>query len=385
MPGRSLPGHPRPPAGTSARAGSALTRLLAAVVTLAVVGALAACQPMPRSAAGAVDRGPAAQVRLGYFPTVTHAPALVGLARGTFAGALGRTELTAQAFSAGPAAVEALDAGAIDVAFLGPNPAVTGFVMSEGEGLRVVSGVAAGGAQLVVRSGIARPEDLVGATLATPQLGGTQDVALRAWLADRGLESRLRGGGDVTVTPTANAQALQLFLDGTVDGVWAPEPWASRLVLEADGHVLVDERDLWPDGEFPTTYVAVRSLFLAEHPATVRDLLAGLLDTFDWMRAHPQEAADATNAALADLTGEPLAPPALERAFANVTFGPDPLAGSLTRLHEDAVSVGTTPDAPLTGILDLRLLNELRTARGEEPLPDAGLGQDRPGEPGGDG
>lgn len=365
--------------------GRPAARVLAALVAVVALGlALTACRPTLGGAAGTPDGGPAEELRLGYFPTVTHAPALVGVARGTFAEALGDTTLSTQVFGAGPAAIEALSAGAIDVGFLGPNPALTGFLRSDGEGLRVVAGVASGGAQLVVRPEIESAADLVGGTLASPQLGGTQDVALRAWLADQGLETRLRGGGDVSVTPTANAQALQLFRDGSLDGVWAPEPWASRLVLEAGGEVLVDERDLWPQGRFPTTYLVVSSAFLTEHPDTVAALLAGLLDTFDWMDARPEDAAALVDATLEDLTGQALEPAVLERALGGVEFGPDPLAATLVELHRDAVRVGTVPDAPLRGILDLRLLDPALAERGGAAVSDAGLGQDRPVEPRGE-
>lgn len=362
-------------------------RTLAAALALLVplTMSLAACGTAPVGAAGATDQGPAQRLRLGYFATVTHAPALVGLARGTFADALDDTTLYTQVFGAGPEALEALNAGAIDAAFLGPSPAINGFVRSDGAGLRIVSGVASGGAQLVVRPGIRSAEDLRGATLATPQLGGTQDVALRTWLTDEGLVNRLRGGGDVRVSPTASATALQLFRDGALDGAWAPEPWASRLVLEGGGHVLVDERDLWPGGAFPSTSLVVSTRFLEEHPDTVAALVEGLLDAMEWLASHPREGAGVVNDSIAQVAGQPLRADVLDRAFSTVEFGPDPLPGALDDLHADAVRIGTTPDAPLEGILDLRLLNRALAERGVAEVPDGGLGQDRPGGPGGQG
>ncbi len=342
-----------------------------------VVGvlALSACAPVAHAADGAVDLGPAEQVRLGYFATVTHAPALVGLERGFFADELGETELTTQVFGAGPAAIEALDAGAIDAAFVGPNPAISAYLRSDGASLRIVSGAASGGAQLVVRAGIDVPGDLVGATLASPQLGGTQDVALRTWLAEEGLESRLRGGGDVTITPTSSALTLQLFREGTIDGAWLPEPWASRLVVDAGAHVLVDERELWPGGQFPTTYLVVSTRFLAEHPTTVRALVSATAESVDWITANPAEAAAQVNASLDALTGTPLSDTVLERALAEVTFTTDPIATALPVLRDHAAAAGTSPDAPIDHLLDLGALNAVRSARGEPPVSDAGLGQ----------
>ena len=143
------------------------------------------------------ERTPVTELRLGYFANVTHAPALVGLEEGLFEDALGDVEVTTQVFNAGPAAIEALSAGAIDATYIGPNPSINTFIQSGGESARIVAGAATGGAALVVRDGIDSPADLAGTTLATPQLGNTQDVALRSWLADEGFETDTTGGGDV--------------------------------------------------------------------------------------------------------------------------------------------------------------------------------------------
>lgn len=216
-------------------------------------------------------------VRLGYFPNITHAPALVGLQEDLFTEELEGTSFEAEAFNAGPAAVEALNAGALDATFIGPNPALHSYAQSSGESLVVASGAATGGAQLIAREEIEEPEDLAGGDLATPQLGGTQDVAARAWLDDEGLSD------DVAITPTDNPQVLRLFEQGEVDAAWVPEPWASRLVDEAGGEVLVDERDLWPDGEFPTTVLAVNREFAQDHPQTVQDLAAATDAAVSWL------------------------------------------------------------------------------------------------------
>ena len=351
--------------------------VLAAAVSLA----LTACAQVgqARTAPGGGPTGPAAELRLGYFANLTHAPALVGVGEGLFADQLtaaGTPTLTTQVFTAGPAAVEALYARAIDAAFIGPNPAINAYIQSDGDALRIVAGATSGGAQLVVQPGITSAEDLVGAELATPQLGNTQDVALRAWLADHGLTSPIRGGGDVTITPTAGAQTLQLFRDGRLDGAWVPEPWASRLVLEAGGTVLVDEADLWPDGQFPTTTLVVSRTFLAEHPQTVTALLAGLQDAITWLEEDPERAPGAVNTQIQAVGGAPLPDDVLARAFDNLTFGTDPLAGTLGELHTDAVAVGLIPDAPITEIHDLRLINDLRADSGAPPVSAAGLGQE---------
>ncbi|KGM12850.1 ABC transporter substrate-binding protein [Cellulomonas bogoriensis] len=350
-------------------------RLAGAAVALAAVltAPLAGCAVDYGTAAYV---GPADELRLGYFANVTHAPAVAGVARGTFAEHLGGTDLSVQVFTAGPAAIEALNAQAVDAVFIGPNPAINGFIRSEGQALRVVSGLASGGAQLVVRDGIGTVEDLRGTELATPQLGGTQDVALRAWLGDNGLATTLSGRGDVAITPTSGAQTLQLFRDDRIDGAWLPEPWASRLVVEAGAQVLLDEADLWEDGAFPTTLLIVSARFLTEHPETVEALVRGTVEAVDWAEANREDAAAVVNEEITRVTGAPLQERVLERAFANITFTTDPVAHTLPELLGDAVRVGTAPDAPVEGIYDLRLLNQVLTSDGRPAVSTAGLGQE---------
>jgi NitT/TauT family transport system substrate-binding protein len=354
-----------------------LTIVRAVIALLVAALALGLCAG---AAAAKADKAAAkpepVTLRLGYFANVTHAPALVGVANRHFADALGDTRLATQVFNAGPSAIEALTAGAIDATFIGPNPAINGFIQSQGEALRIVSGSTSGGAQLVVQPEIDTPEDLAGTNLATPQLGGTQDVALRTWLTAHGLENSVSGGGEVTITPTENAQTLQLFQDGQIQGAWVPEPWASRLVIDAGGTVLVDERDLWPGGRFLTTHLIVSEDFLEEHPRTVEALIRGELAAIDWITAHPDEAAVLVNAEIEAETSKPLSGEVLARAFSGVTFTHDPLSATLEDLLADGVAAGTTEDASLDGIYDLRLLNAVLADLGRDPVSAAGLGQE---------
>lgn len=376
--------RPRP-TGRRARPLQSPRRHRAALVaaTALVLAVLAACAPAAGSASGAAAQptssGPAKELRLGYFSNVTHAPAVVGVGKGLFRSRLaaaGTATLTTQVFNAGPAAIEALNAGAIDAAFVGPNPAISGYVQSSGGALRIVAGTTSGGAQLVVRPGIGSPHDLVGKDLATPQLGGTQDVALRSWLHDQGLSSPLSGGGDVTITPTDNAQTLQLFQQHQLDGAWLPEPWASRLVLEAGAHVLVDEKDLWPEGKFVTTHLIVARTYLAAHPDTVEALIRGLEDSIAWLKDNPSDVPAVINAQLQADGGKPLSAQVLERAFTGITFSTDPLAATLKTALAHGVAAGTTHQASIDGIYDLRLLNKVRAAEGAAPVSSAGLGQE---------
>ncbi|WP_127819137.1 ABC transporter substrate-binding protein [Microbacterium sp. CPCC 204701] len=350
-------------------------RTATTITTLGLVAAM-----MSGCAAASADPGqaaePVSELRLGYFANVTHAPALVGLEEGLFEDALGVLEVTTQVFNAGPAAIEALSAGAIDATYIGPNPSINTFIQSGGESARIVAGAATGGAALVVREGIDDASDLAGTTLATPQLGNTQDVALRTWLVDEGYETDTSGGGDVQITPTENAQTLTLFQEGEVDGAWLPEPWVSRLIVDAGAHVLVDEADLWEDGEFPTTVLLVRKDFLDQHPDVVADLLEGHADAVQWIADNPADAPAVINGAIEAETGKPLADEVITRALEHVTFSVDPHADTFEALVEDGVAAGTQKEGSIEGLFDLRLLNELRESDGADTVSAAGLGED---------
>ncbi|WP_066288009.1 ABC transporter substrate-binding protein [Arthrobacter sp. B6] len=348
---------------------------------VAVASAVSANSPSAgTSAEAAAPAGsPAAELKLGYFGNVTHAPALVGISKDYIAEELGDTRLSTQVFNAGPAAIEALNAGAIDATYIGPNPAINSFVKSGGESVNIIAGAAAGGAQLVVRPEITSAAGLLGKTLASPQLGGTQDVALRAWLAAQGYRTNVDGSGDVSINPTENAQTLKLFQDGKLDGAWLPEPWASRLVLTAGAKVLVDEKELWDGslagkaGEFPTTILIVNRKFAADHPDTVKALLQGHVKSVEWLNsAAADEKATVINAALKDAAGAELKADVIDRSLKNIVFTVDPLAGTYPKLLKDGVDAGTTKQADISGIFDLSALNEVTG----EKTSAAGLGKE---------
>lgn len=340
---------------------SALALTACAVTDTAVVAA-----PVGASA----DARPATELRLGYFANVTHASAVYGVGAGTFARELGDTRLKTQVFNAGPAAVEALFAGSVDAAYLGPNPAVNGFIKSQGRALRIVAGATSGGAALVVRKDIDDASDLRGEKIASPQTGGTQDIALRTWLAEEGLPVDEDGSGEVIIRAQENSLTLSEFQAGRIAGGWVPEPWASRLVLEGDGKVLVDEKDLWPGGRFVTTHLVVRPEFLREHPQTVRALLRGQIAANEEIAADPERAKQVVNAELEQLTGKALKPATIDRAFAAIELTVDPVATSLRRSAQDAFATGLVDRTDLTGIYDLTLLREVVG----RPVDDARLG-----------
>ncbi len=331
-----------------------------------------ATPPATDEAAPASD-APASDVtlRLGYFPNVTHAPAIIGVDTGLFTDALGSTAtLETSTFNSGTEAVEALFSDAIDASFIGPNPAINAYAKSNGDAIRIVAGTTSGGASLVVREGIDAPADLAGVTLSSPSLGNTQDVALRAWLLEQGYATDTSGGGDVHITPQDNADTLAAFQSGALDGAWVPEPWATRLVLEGGGHVLVNEADLWPEGDFVTTHLIVATEYLNEHPDVIKALIVGLADSIDVANGDAAAAQTTVNAGIEKITTKPLGDDTIAGAWENLSFTLDPIASSLQKSADDAQAVGLLDPVDLKdpGIYDLTLLNEVLADRGEEPV-----------------
>ena len=303
-------------------------------------------------------------LRLGFFANVTHASALIAIEKGLFEQYLGAdgTKVEYTVFNAGPSAIEAMKGNAIDASYIGPNPAISGFVSTDGEILRVVSGATSGGAQLVVKPTITSVADLKGKTLATPQLGNTQDVALRAWLKKNNYAVSLTGQGDVQVLPTENATTLSLFQKGDIDGAWLPEPWASRLVIDAGAKVLLDESSLWPQGDFVTTHIIAGTDYLAKYPGTVRSLLRANKAAIDWAKANPAAAKDAVQNQLLKWSGKKLSDAVINRAWDNLRLTVDPIATSLKTSANNAVKAGVLTNLGadgINGIYDLRLLNQV--------------------------
>jgi NitT/TauT family transport system substrate-binding protein len=365
MPGRS----------TIGRLGVAFAALALLVDGCAAPAGGGSVAPSPASSAGsagssaAAAAAPQGRLKLGYFPNITHATALVGVESGIFARALGPgVTLEVSSFNAGGAASEALLNGAIDATFIGPNPAINAFAKSKGAAIRIIAGATSGGAYLVVKPGIAYAADLRGKKVATPQLGNTQDVALRTWLLDAGLTTDAQGGGDVSILPQENAQTLETFTSGGIDGAWAPEPWATRLVQEGGGKVLVDEKTLWPAGQYVTTHLIVRTDYLEAHRDIIQALLAGLLDANDLVNRDPAQAQALTNQGIKKITNKTIADKVITAAWPNLTFTVDPIASSLKGSADHATKVGLLDPVDLTGIYDLDVLNELLQLAGKPPV-----------------
>lgn len=312
-------------------------------------------------------------IRAGHFPNITHSQALVGKANGAFERALApEARIEWKVFNAGPSAIEAIFAGELDLTYIGPNPAIAGHARSQGQALRIVAGATSGGAALVVRgdAGIHQPEDFRGKKVASPQLGNTQDVALRAWIAKHGMRLRDKGG-DVTVLPIANADQLTLFLRKQIDAAWAPEPWASRLIREANGRLFFDERDLWPNGQFVTAHLVVSTKFLAAHRALVLKWLKAHVELTEWINRNLPEAKRIVNEQLRKETGKALPQPVLDDAFSRMQVTYDPVKASLFTSAKWAFDAGLLgrQQPNLSSIYDLSVLNEVLRQKGAKPIP----------------
>ncbi|MFZ0203760.1 MAG: ABC transporter substrate-binding protein [Nitrososphaeraceae archaeon] len=317
-------------------------------------------------------------LRIGYFPNLNHAQAVIGLQQGgDFQKILSANandtnkgvSIEPFVFSAGPSAIEALFGGQIDVAYVGPNPAINGYLASDGQGLRIISGATSGGASFVVRndSGINSVKDLGGKKYASPQLGNTQDVALRKFLSDNGFKT-IQQGGNVTVVPVAPADILTLMLKKDIDGAWVPEPWATRLVKEANGKILVDERELWPpDGKFVTANIIARTDYLNENPDIIERLLQAHVNETIWINENKDQSIIAFNEALRKITGKTIPEDEIRDAMTRLEFTYDPIKESLFKMADNAYKLGylenVRGELDLSNIFDLTILDDIISRR----------------------
>jgi NitT/TauT family transport system substrate-binding protein len=281
--------------------------------------------------------------RIGFMTNLTHAPAIVGLASGRVGQALG-VPVEARSFRAGPRVIEALVGDAIDVGVAGPAAIVYANARRSRGALRILSGCCSGGASFVVSpsSGIRRPQDLRGRTLATPQIGTTQDISLRKYLKLHGYVPAERGG-DVIVHALDSATILTEMRRGALDGAWLPEPWATRVVQDAGAIRLIDERDLWPNRLFPSALVVARGEFARERADVAARLTAAIRGEVDRALRLPEESCEAVRGELGRLVGKALPRTLLSEAWKWVDFTTNPLEDALEELAADAAALGLAP------------------------------------------
>jgi NitT/TauT family transport system substrate-binding protein len=346
-----------------------LNRLKLSVTILASV-LLAGCGGSDSSKTSDGGKSGSAQpttVRLGYFPNVTHAQAVLGVVRGDYQKALGsNVKLETATFNAGPSVIEAVFAGHLDIAYVGPSPIINGFVQSKGEEIRVIAGSGANGVLIIAAktSGITSLEQLKGRKIASPQLGNTQDISAKDFVVTH-LKTQLKEkGGDTDVIPIANPDIESLFAKGQLDAAWVPEPWGSRIIANGLANKIAEEKDLWPNKQFALTNVIARRAFLEQYPDLVERILTAHVALTADLQKDPSQYYDAINQELKKLTGKDLPKTVLEQSFAHTQFTTDPSAESFERFFtmgkELKLVKGDTLD--LSKLVDTRILKKIQAS-----------------------
>ena len=311
-------------------------------------------------------------LRLGYFPNINHAQAVIGVGNGDFQNALGDVKIESQVFNAGPAAIEALFANRIDVAYVGPNPAINGYIKSDGQGLKIIAGVSSGGAVFVIRgdSGVTTVYDFAGKKFASPQLGNTQDVALRSYLLKNGYKTS-ENGGNVTILPAANSDIVTMMSKKDIDGAWVPEPWGTILVKQANGKIFLDERDLWPNGKFATALIVARTDYLKSHPDIIQKLLEAHVKETVWINNNKDESIKDFNIQLKKITGKTIPNDVISAAFTRMDITYDPAQSSVSKSAQDAFDLGFLGDKKpdLSNMFDLSILDKVLQAQNLPVIP----------------
>jgi len=311
----------------------------------------------------------AVNVRVGYFPNITHSQALVGREQGTFQKAVGAAnKIDWKLFNAGPSEIEALFAGAIDIGYIGPGPAINGYAKSKGD-IQIIAGATDAGAIFVSRKGlvIKNLKDLSGKKIAVPQFGNTQDLTLRSILSKNGLKDKTKGG-TVEISQAANADILTLLQKGDIDGALVPEPWGSRLIKEAKANIILDYKDIFREGKYTTAVVVVRTQFLKDHPQIVENFIKNHVETTDYINKNPGEAKKIVNKQITELTKKSIATDVLDAAFKRLTVTNNPEKDSVLDFVKSSVKEGFLKTEPDTkDLFNLTILNKV--------LKDKGLAQ----------
>lgn len=275
------------------------------IFTILLLALLSGCSPK-------LEQQP--KLRLGFFPNVTHAPALVGIDQGYFQSELGQVKLETRVFSAGPELMEAMAAGEIDVAYIGPGPALTGF--ARGVPIQIISGANNAGAVLVAapKSGISSPKDLAGKKVAIPQYGNTQDISLRHLLLENGLKDKAKGG-NVEIFQAAPADVLTLFAQNQIDAALVPEPWGAILEQKAGAKLVLDWNHIWKDGSYPTTVVIAKKDYAEKNPSAINAFLGAHRKAVEFINGHPAERGKSVNNQLKIILNKEIPAELLEIAF----------------------------------------------------------------------
>lgn len=297
------------------------------------------------------------EVRLGYFANATHAQAVLGVSSGDFERALAPLSIRPRVFNAGPSLIEAMFAGEVDIAYVGPGPALAGFQHSRGKGLRVIAGSAGGGVVIVARKDLHATslDDLKGKRIATPQYGNTQDLSARHFMAARFGASALND-----VVPISNPEQASLMKRGDIDAAWAPEPWGQRLITETSATLVAEEKSLWPGKAFTLTVVVTTPEFLARHADIVERVLRVHAHWTQNLAQSPEAYVEPLGEALLSLTGKRLPAGVLPAAMKRITFSTDPGVSSFEAFNTWSKELGfSRSTTPLTNLIDPTILQRV--------------------------
>lgn len=328
-------------------------------VVIAVAGGLSGCSN--RAAEQKVSK-----VRIAHFPNITHSQGLVGRGNGQFQKAFGEgITIEWKTFNAGPAEIEALFAGEVDIGYIGPGPAINGYTKSKGD-LQIIAGASNAGAILVTRKDVVIKSigELSGKRVAVPQFGGTQDLSLRHILQENGLQDTTKGG-TVEIRQADNPDIKTLLDQGEIDAALVPEPWGARLISEVKANVLLDEKQVWREGQYTTAVVVARTTFVKDHPELVEKFLRTHVELTNYINANPEQGKEIVNTQIKELTGKPLAKEILDAAFSRVIVTNNPEKTSIVdfvQLSRDAGFIKTTPE--LQGLFNFTILNMVLQEKG---------------------
>ena len=288
------------------------------------------------------DTTPENKIRIAYFPNIGHAIPIVGIEKGFFEESIGdQTKIETRVFDSGPQAIESLFANSIDLAYVGPGPAINGFLNSDNHNVKILAGAASGGASFIVHpnSEINSVSDFAGKKIATPQIGNTQDVSLRHYLSENGLKSAEKGGS-VIVYNISNPDIYTLFVKGDIDGAWVPEPWATILETELGGKRLFHEEELWPNKEFASVLLIANVDYVEKNPIIIANFLRSHYETVTWINTNPVETRIVFNNFLNSYLGQSLSDDVIDIALSNLVITADPKPNSIFSFAERADALG---------------------------------------------
>ncbi|SFL65089.1 ABC transporter, substrate-binding protein, aliphatic sulfonates family [Paenibacillus sp. 1_12] len=258
------------------------------------------------------------QIRIGFIPNLTHAPALLAIHHELFKQQFDG-QFETRAFSAGPAVVDALLNNQIDIGYTGPGPVFEAF--SKKQNIQIISGVNQGGAALLVRadSSLQQVGQLRGKTIAIPQYGNGQHILLRQLLGRHGLKDVFRGG-DIRIIQAKPSTLISMFANNQIDAALVQEPWVTLLENKAAARVLVDWQELYNEGLYPNTVIAVNRDFVQNHPEAVSRFLQAHNISLQSISEKRPDTYHTLSQSLEQLTGQSLSADAIERALKRIIW-----------------------------------------------------------------